>query len=79
LAGYNKFFKQLWPILNTKEYTLIFVFVKENEIVLSGLIKMEPMQKMMNLANNCPKENPGHGAQSRNSQEEPLPEVVGGQ
>jgi hypothetical protein len=56
LAGYNKYFKQLWPILNTKEHTLIFVFVKESEIVLSGLIKMEPMQKMMSLANNNPKE-----------------------
>lgn len=47
----HEHFKEIWPIIIRKEYTLIFVFLKENLLTFSSLIKMEPMQKVLALAN----------------------------
>lgn len=57
MTGYHKYFKNVWPIHNPKEYTLIFVFLNENELTLSGLVKLEPMNKMMALAKRDNKQN----------------------
>ncbi len=57
LTGYHKYFKEVWPILISKEYTLIFVFLNENEVTLSGLVKLEPMTKMLALAKRDNKQN----------------------
>ena len=49
-------FKEIWPIIIRKEYTLIFVFINNNTITFSSLVKMEPMQKVLALANKTPGE-----------------------
>ena len=42
-------FKEVWPILVKKEYSLIFVFVKDRTVIFSHLVKREAMEKMLNL------------------------------
>ena len=49
-------FKEIWPIIIRKEYTLIFVFINNNKITFSSLVKMEPMQKVLALAEKSPGE-----------------------
>lgn len=56
MSEMHLYFQQIWPIIIRKEYTLIFIFIKDNVISFSSLIKMEPMQKVLALANKSPTE-----------------------
>ena len=51
LVGREQDFKEIWPILDKKEYTLIFVFLSGATLTLYTLVKMEPMEKVLALAN----------------------------
>ena len=40
MADMHLHFHDIWPVILKKEYTLIFVFVNENVITFTSLIKM---------------------------------------
>ena len=49
-------FVMLWPYKVDKESSLIFVFRKEKKLVFCNLIKMNPIEKMLFVVENMPKD-----------------------
>ena len=49
-------FMLLWPFKIDKDSSLIFVFKKEKKLMFCNLIKMDPIDKMLFVVENAPKE-----------------------
>lgn len=45
-----------WPVKWEKDVTMMFVFRKERRLVVSCLVKMDPVEKMICVVANTPKE-----------------------